>query len=697
MPISFLTVQLIQQTTILLSLTFLYGLIEPRLMRLPQLGLKVAQGVLFGGCGIINMFVTLQVEPSFFLDGRSIIVGLAGMYGGVIPGLIAAALVMLYRLSLGSTLETLPGLAAILTSAALGSALHSLNQRRSLSLNGWALFALGVVIAVQRLAWVALLSGAPGQRALAEVAFPVLLIYPLGTLAIGLLLLRGYRLVATQQTLQESEARYRSLVTSMVEGLVLQGADGSIRACNPRATEILGLTADQMQGRTSVDPRWRAIHKDGRSYPGETHPAMLALQTGQPQRNVTMGVYKPDGHLTWISINSQPLFHPGEAAPYAVVTTFSDITVIINVETALAEKHHLLRTLIDHLPDFVYVKDRDSRFVMDNLPHARSLGAASPEEVVGKNDFDFFAPDQAAEYLADEQSVLASGQPMIDKEERSFSPQREAIWVSTTKVPLRDDQGGVIGIVGITHDISAQKELKQKQFELELERERGKVLHGFISSASHDFRTPLSVIVTTTYLLRKTLDRQQTLEKLDVLDAQTNRLRGLLDDFLAVARLDGSISLNNSPVNVGLVLRGLIAQKQPHTQAKQQELSLLIEDDHASIMGSVTDLVDACSHILDNAITYTGEQGEIRVRLSGSADRVTIAVADTGRGIAEADLPHIFDHFYRAEEFRSAQTGGAGLGLTLARKIIQLHGGSISVASQPGLGTTFTIDLPRLA
>ena len=130
-----------------------------------------------------------------------------------------------------------------------------------------------------------------------------------------------------EAALQESEARYRSVVTALAEGIVLHHADGQITACNESAERILGITADQMMGRTSLDVRWRTIHENGSPFPGDTHPAMVTLRTGQPQFNVVMGVFKPDGSLTWISINSQPLFHVDETQPYAVVTSFADITL----------------------------------------------------------------------------------------------------------------------------------------------------------------------------------------------------------------------------------------------------------------------------------------------------------------------------------------------------------------------------------
>jgi hypothetical protein len=131
---------------------------------------------------------------------------------------------------------------------------------------------------------------------------------------------------AVESELREAEERYRSVVNALGEGIVLQAADGAIYAWNAAAEAILGQTGDQLQGLTSVDPLWRAIHEDGSPFPGEAHPAMETLATGEPRTGVVMGVHKPDGTLSWILINSRPLVRPGETEPYAVVSSFADIT-----------------------------------------------------------------------------------------------------------------------------------------------------------------------------------------------------------------------------------------------------------------------------------------------------------------------------------------------------------------------------------
>ncbi|WP_437801704.1 PAS domain-containing protein [Sorangium sp. So ce693] len=131
---------------------------------------------------------------------------------------------------------------------------------------------------------------------------------------------------ATEAALRRSEERYRSVIAALDEGIVLQDASGAIQACNASAERILGLTSAAMAGRESRDPRWRAVHEDGSAFNGDLHPAIVTLRTGAPQKNVIMGVHRPEGEMAWISINSQPLLRPSESIPYAVVTSFHDIT-----------------------------------------------------------------------------------------------------------------------------------------------------------------------------------------------------------------------------------------------------------------------------------------------------------------------------------------------------------------------------------
>jgi eukaryotic-like serine/threonine-protein kinase len=140
-----------------------------------------------------------------------------------------------------------------------------------------------------------------------------------------------------EEALRQSEERYRSVIAAMQDGILVLDSDGGIRACNAAAERILGLSADELVGRTPHDPRWRAIHEDGSPFPGEARPAAVTLRTGRPCSDVVMGVHKPDGTLTWISVNSQPLFQSDNQTLAGVVSSFEDVTARKNLEEQLRQ------------------------------------------------------------------------------------------------------------------------------------------------------------------------------------------------------------------------------------------------------------------------------------------------------------------------------------------------------------------------
>ncbi|MGZ6317424.1 MAG: diguanylate cyclase [Anaerolineales bacterium] len=146
-----------------------------------------------------------------------------------------------------------------------------------------------------------------------------------------------------EEALRESEDRYRSVIEALFEGIILMDANGMIQAANASAERILGLTMEQLTRSTSFEPRWQTLHEDGSPLPGETHPAWVTLQTGQPCHEVIMGVHKLDGSLIWLSINSRPLYRPGDTSPYAVVASFVDITERKRAEEELRSLQAQLR------------------------------------------------------------------------------------------------------------------------------------------------------------------------------------------------------------------------------------------------------------------------------------------------------------------------------------------------------------------
>jgi PAS domain S-box-containing protein len=404
-------------------------------------------------------------------------------------------------------------------------------------------------------------------------------------------------------------------------------------------------------------------------------------------------ILRPDGEVRWLLDRGQVIRDAsGKAIRLDGIAT--DITERKQAEERLAEERNLLRTLIDHLPHYIYIKDTAGRFVLDNIADARSMGAQSPEEVIGKTNFDLCPPDLAEKYHRDDMVVIQSGQPLLYHEETATNDKCERIPILTSKFPLRDSHGQVIGLIGISMDLTERKRAEQQAIELGTERARVKMLADFVRDASHDFRTPLSTINTSVYLLRKLTDRPEQLQRINTIEQQAAQVARLVEGLLTMTRLDSEATYNFRPLDVNRLVHDIQVRMSPLAANSQIELALDLADSLPPIPADPVELGTALMKLVENAVQYTPAGNTVVLRTRQVNGCALIEVCDPGIGIHPDDLPRIFERFYRVDKARSAQTGGVGLGLPIAQKVVEAHRGQIEVESAPGEGSTFRITLP---
>jgi two-component system cell cycle sensor histidine kinase/response regulator CckA len=370
------------------------------------------------------------------------------------------------------------------------------------------------------------------------------------------------------------------------------------------------------------------------------------------------------------------------------------------MEAALLTERNLLRALIDNVPDQIYVKDTAGRFVLANAATMQSLNVSAPDHLLGKTDVDFFPPEQVAQYRADELAVLQSGRPLINKEESGIDKQTDsAIWNLTTKVPVWDAQGQIIGLVGINRDITARKRLEAQFLQAQKMEGIGRLAGG----VAHDFNNLLTAIIGYAELARDGLDPTNPLHSdLEAILQAANRATTLTHQLLVFARkqiLEPKVlQLNELVLNLDKLLRRLIGE--------DIELVALTAPDLWSVKADANQIEQVLLNLAINARDAMPQGGKLTIETANveldaayshqhvgviAGSHVMLAVSDTGVGMTPEVQAQVFEPFFTTKEAGK----GTGLGLATCYGIVKQHGGHISIYSEVAHGTTFKVYLPR--
>lgn len=367
-----------------------------------------------------------------------------------------------------------------------------------------------------------------------------------------------------------------------------------------------------------------------------------------------------------------------------------------------------LQTLIDQVPDYLWIKDTDSRFLVANHALASDSGRERSSDMVGLTDSDLHDAARAAEFRAKECEILRTGHAMIDEEEAVIDAKGHEKWLSSSKIPLRNADGDIIGLIGVARDITARKKteaLKRRAFEAEetsrrltdaLEREQkaSALQRQFVAMASHEFRTPLAIIDGAAQRLVR---RQGEIEPNFVADKSqqirlaVSRMVELMESILSFDKLEsGMAGMKAEECHIRDLLSACCQRQQE--LSKDHHISLDLANLPQTIVADRSALEQIFGNLLSNAVKYSPGSAEIEVRGRSDGSKVEVSVRDGGIGIDQDDLPKMFERYFRART--STGIAGTGIGLNLVKSYVELHGGKITVESRKGEGSTFIVSLP---
>ena len=460
---------------------------------------------------------------------------------------------------------------------------------------------------------------------------------------------------------------------------------GRILSWNPGAERLKGYKREEIVGRHfSV------------FYPAD------AIERGWPQHELEVAAHagrfedegwrvRKDGTRFWANVVITALHdRNGRLQGYSKITR--DLTERRAHEERLRHSEEGFRLLLEGVQDYaVIMLDPEGRVTSWNAGAQRITGY-SPEEIIGHSFERFFQPsDVAAGHPAAE---LRQAMTNRRSEDRGWRVRKDGsrFWAEAIVTSLRDETGRMRGFAKVVRDLSERKRIESLE-------EQGRNLTEFLAMLAHELRNPLAPIRNALAIIAAAEQGNSRVKwSREIIERQTAHLTRLVDDLLDVSRITrGKLRLRSAPVDMRVTLQRAIESTRPLIEQRGHRLHVRSPDEAAIVHGDLMRLTQVVLNLLNNAAKYTPEGGDIWVSIEAQGSDVTVRVRDNGVGIAPHVLDGIFDLFAQGERTLDRSEGGLGIGLTLARRIVALHGGSIAARSDgPGKGAEFTVTLPRL-
>jgi two-component system phosphate regulon sensor histidine kinase PhoR len=360
------------------------------------------------------------------------------------------------------------------------------------------------------------------------------------------------------------------------------------------------------------------------------------------------------------------------------------------VERDLQTNRDFLSSIVHNLGQAVLVVDGHGRLLFVNPAYSAMTGVPM-ERLIGRRTDEFIDPETMDD-LYRQRAQRSQGKTGIYTS-RILSADGSKTDVLVTAVPRLVD-GQPDGAYCVLTDISERRRLEEHRVQMTLEREQMRIMADFVRDASHDFRTPLSIIQTSLYLLRRKAESPEQLERLNTVGNQASRLSRLIDGLLTMLELDKA-EITLIPINLNIVGQNAVDRSREQAHALGLSIDVSLPDEPALVNGEEGYLMKAVANLVDNAIAFTPAGGRIKVVIRADDERVTLAVSDTGVGIAADEHERIFERLYKVDKARTIDSGGLGMGLSITKRIMELHAGGITVKSAPGEGSTFTLSFAR--
>lgn len=359
-----------------------------------------------------------------------------------------------------------------------------------------------------------------------------------------------------------------------------------------------------------------------------------------------------------------------------------------------------LELVLDSIPLLVWIKDLEGRYIYVNQGYEDKFNSTK-EDIIGKKDIDFWVKEEAEKLYKEDQNLIKQKGYFINKELLRFNKAK--MWVDVFKVAALDENKNVKYVFGMAKDITEDRKIEAKRRIEENEREIENLRNEFFANISHEFKTPLNIILGTIQLLIKYNENNMIYEisedklkyHMNIMKQNSYRLLRLVDNLIDITQIDiGDYDVNLENHNIVSIIEDVVASVASYVKGKGVSIVFDTNQEEKLICCDSDKIEKIILNLISNAIKYTHEDGKIKVTIDVAEDNVYIYVKDNGIGISKEKISTIFDRFVQIDKSLTRKQEGSGIGLSIVKELVEIQGGTIGVRSEEGKGTEFVITLP---
>ncbi|MDB5360033.1 MAG: sensor histidine kinase [Rhodospirillales bacterium] len=498
--------------------------------------------------------------------------------------------------------------------------------------------------------------------------------------------------IAAERAMRESELRFRAIAENATDIILRIGPDGMRRYVSPAAREILGIAPADMVGGNEL----RRVHPDDRALVADRFRRMIEGE-GPEIGTYSFRALHSDGRTIWLEARDRVLRDEITGRPIELISMLRDMTERVHSEDELRESEGRYRLLAENATDMIIRTSLDGRRLYTS-PAYRDILGYSPEELRIGEAGDIICPEDRPAFTEVFSELAAGRRDAVAVEYRVRHRDGHLVWVETRLKLVRDAKTGApVEVVGVVRDNSRQKANEEKLRAAHAEAERSnRMRSAFFSNMSHELRTPLNAVIGFADLMRQEtlgpLGLPKYREYAEDIHTSGEHLLGIINDILDFAKLEaGALVLHQEPVVLGALVATSCRLMAGKAEQKGIDLTFSVADEMPQALGDPVRTKQVLLNLLSNAIKFTPAGGKIRVAAGSAADgSPAISVADTGIGIAAEDLIKVVEPFGQVDNARNREGDGTGLGLPLSRRLMEMQGGALEIASGLGVGTTVT-------